>query len=155
VITQGSNKTTGGLNERQRIAAELLNDAVFLQSSDARFILRITAVEALCPQGPSPTGCRRIVEPMLAAISEDGSEDAKAVRQLLTDRLERQSVRSACRDKIKALLGAGDWRVFDTLYGQRSKFLHEGAEAGALGDAAERALEIATKLLLADIAAND
>lgn len=38
------------LTERQRIAAELINDTYFEPSPNAQFVLSITAVEALCPE---------------------------------------------------------------------------------------------------------
>lgn len=152
-INEGRNKTAGGLSESQRTAAELLNDAAFLQSDDARFLLRIAAVEALCPQGSTTKGFRVRLELLLELIAADGSEEARAIREILNGRKKRQSVRSALRDKIAALLGADDWNVFDELYDQRSKFLHEGAGAGTLADAAEKAFGIARRLLLADIAA--
>jgi hypothetical protein len=152
-ITEGRNTTLGGLTKGQRTAAELLNDAAFLQSADARFLLRIAAVEALCPQGPTTDAFRLRVESLLEAIAADPSEEAQAIRDTLNRGKKRQSVGSALRDKIKALLGADDWKVFDELYHQRSKFLHEGAGAGTLADAAEKALGIARSLLLADIAA--
>ncbi len=41
------------LTERQRIAAELLNDSLFEVSIDASFLLRISAIEALCAQAPA------------------------------------------------------------------------------------------------------
>ena len=55
--------------------------------------------------------------------------------------------------KLRHCWERADWKVFDDLYDQRSKFLHEGAGAGTLADAAEKALGIARRLLLADIAA--
>jgi hypothetical protein len=85
--------------------------------------------------------------------SRGSSQEARTIRETLNRGKERQSILSALRAKIKTLLGAADWKVFDDLYDQRSKFLHEGAGAGTLADAAEKALGIARRLLLADIAA--
>ena len=53
LINEGAKKAVE-LNERQKIAAELINDSRFEVSGDARFLLRIAAVEALSPQLPPP-----------------------------------------------------------------------------------------------------
>jgi hypothetical protein len=151
-INEGKDKTAVGLSESQRTAAKLLNDAAFLESNDARFLLRIAAVEALCPQGSTTPGFRRRMETLLKSIPADGSEEARAIREILNGTKNRQSVRSALRRKILALLGADDWNIFEELYDQRSRFLHEGAGAGTLADAAKQAFEIARRLLFADIA---
>ena len=39
------------ISERQKIATELINDSFLEASTDARFLLRISAIEALCPRG--------------------------------------------------------------------------------------------------------
>jgi hypothetical protein len=53
--------------------------------------------------------------------------------------------------KIKQLLGNDEAKRFDTLYGRRSEFLHDGAGRGVLGEAADAALEISWKLLSAEV----
>ena len=51
-------------------------------------------------------------------------------------------MRSAYMSKIRRLLGDDKAEMFDTLYGRRSGFLHDGSGRGSLGDAADAALEI-------------
>jgi hypothetical protein len=141
------------LDERQRIAAELINDSLFEVSGDASFMLRVAAVEALCPQGPPPDEFVTLAKTLSQLIPRDtASEYAQSMRQLLADRARRQTVRGAYMSRIKSLLGDEKARQFDALYEKRSKFLHDGIGRGKMGSPAEKALHIARELLLADIA---
>jgi hypothetical protein len=47
------------LTANQRVAAELLNDSFFKMSPEASFLLRISTVEALCPQADQTEHRRR------------------------------------------------------------------------------------------------
>jgi hypothetical protein len=137
----------------QRVAAELLNDSFFKMSPEARFLLRISAVEALCPQADQTDAFRTIVRGMLASITSDAPRsDRDQIEQALERLAARQSVRSAYMSKVRQLIGDDKARRFDDLYVRRSNFLHDGRGRGTLGDAADAALEIGLELLLADIA---
>ena len=134
------------LKTNQRVTAELLNDSFFKMSPEASFLVRVSTVEALCPQADQTENFRRIVDSVLASIPEDASAPDR-------DRLaKRQSVRSAYKSKIKQLFGDDKADKFDALYGLRSNFLHDGSGRDSLGDAADATLEMGLQLLLADIA---
>src|SRR5262249_45287517 len=75
------------------------------------------------------------------------------IKSALERLANKQSVRSAYMSQIKRLLGNDKARRFDELYTQRSKLLHDGSGRGTLGEAANSALEIALKLLLANVRA--
>jgi len=139
-------------SEPQKIAAGLLNDSLFEVSTDAAFILRISAVEALCPQATASPEYISLASALRDSIPATISEDTRQamVRLLQRDAL-RQSVRSAYMSKFRRLLGAQKANQFDKLYSQRSKFLHEGLHRGRLLDAANAALDLAQELLLSDI----
>lgn len=134
------------LTENQRIAAELLNDSFFEMSPEARFLLRISAVEALCPQANQTVAFGNLVNRVLASIPTK-------IKGALEWLAKKQSVRSAYMSQIKRLLGNAKARRFDKLYKQRSKLLHDGRGRGTLGEAANSALEIALELLLANVQA--
>ena len=141
------------LTANQRVAAELLNDSFFKMSPEASFLLRISAVEALCPQADQTDGFKRIVDGVLTSIPRNASSsDRDQVEQALKRLAARQSVRSAYLSKIKQLIGDEKAKKFDALYVRRSNFLHDGTGRGTLGDAASAALDIGLELLLADIA---
>jgi len=141
------------LTANQRVAAKLLNDSFFKMSPEASFLLRVSAVEALCPQADQTDAFRGIVNSVLASIPRDApTPDRDQIEQALKRLAARQSVRSACTSKIRQLIGDDKAKKFDALYSRRSNFLHDGSGRGTLGDAADAALEIGLELLLADIA---
>jgi len=143
------------LTENQRVAAELLNDSFFEMSPEARFLLRISAVEALCPQANQTVAFGNLVNHVLASIPTGASsQDRNQIKGALERLADKQSVRSAYMSQIKRLLGNDKARRFDDLYAQRSKLLHDGSGRGTLGEAANSALEIALELLLANVRAN-
>jgi hypothetical protein len=148
LVTTAVNSISG-LTPNQRVAAELLNNSFFEMSPEARFLLRVSAVEALCPQADQTEDFRNLVDNVLASIPEDPSNQIKEALKRLA---KRETVRSAYMSKIKRLLGNDNAKTFDELYRRRSNFLHEGAERGTLGEAANTALKICRELLLADIA---
>jgi len=139
------------LKTNQRVTAELLNDSFFKMSPEASFLVRVSTVEALCPQADQTENFRGIVDSVLASIPEDAS-DRDQIKQALNRLAKRQSVRSAHKSKIKQLFGDDKADKFDALYGLRSNFLHDGCGRDSLGDAADATLEIGLQLLLADIA---
>lgn len=141
------------LNPNQRVAAELLNDSFFKMSPEASFLVRVSAVEALCPQADQTDNFKRIVNSVRASIPKEApAPDRQQIEDVLNRLAKRQSVRGAYMSKIRQLLGDDKAKKFDDLYKQRSNFRHDGTGRGALGDAADAALEIGLALLLADIA---
>ena len=115
--------------------------------------MRVSAIEALCPQADQTDAFRGIVDEVLASIPRDAPDpDRDQIKQALKRVAAKQSVRSAYRSKIKRLLGDDKNKKFDALYDRRSKFLHDGSGRGTLDDAADAALEIGLELLFADIA---
>jgi hypothetical protein len=149
-------QSDASLTPNQRVAAQLLNDSFFFffrMSSEASFLLRVSAVEALCPQAKQTDAFRATIDSLIASIPEDApSSDRKQIKNALDRLAARQSVRSAYKSKIKQLIGNDKAKEFDVLYGLRSDFLHDGRGRGTLGGAANDALEIGLELLLADIA---
>ena len=141
------------LTEHQRMAAELLNDAFFEISPEAKFLLRVSAVEALCPQANQPKAFKANVYAVIAAIpAEVPHSDRNTIKQHLKSLAARQSARSAYMPKIRRLIGQDKATEFEILYDKRSKFVHEGQGRASLGTAPDDALEIGLELLLADIA---
>ena len=144
--------TATSLTENQRVAGELLNDSLFNMTPEASFLLRVSAIEALCPQGGQTEAFKTTVKGLIASIpQETSSEDRDQIERALKMLAARQSVRSACRSKIKQLLGADKAKQFETIYDQRSKFLHNGEGRGTLGGLANDALELGLELLHADM----
>jgi hypothetical protein len=153
------------LTERQRIAAELINDTYFEPSPNAQFVLSITAVEALCPEKiPSPF-FQSIVGAVISLVStatrlvslfrlEDKDADLDELRSKLEGLQKRGSVRQGYMTKLRDLLDRKRAKEFDNLYDRRSKFVHDGRGRGSFIEDAPRAREIATELLFADVASN-
>jgi hypothetical protein len=146
-------ESAASLTANQRVAAELLNGSFFEMPPEASFLLRVSAVEALCPQADQTKAFRAIVDGVLTSIPTDAPpSDRDQIEQALKRLAKRQSITSAYKSKIKQLIGDDKAKEFEDLYGLRSSFLHDGSGRGKLGGAANAALEIGLDLLLADIA---
>jgi hypothetical protein len=140
------------LTENQRVAGELLNDSMFNMTPEASFVLRVSAIEALCPQADQTDAFRAIVENVVTSIPKDApSSDQDQIKQALKMLAARKSVRSSCRSKIKQLIGADKAKQFDDIYDQRSAFIHNGEGRGNLDRPAAEALDLGLELLLADM----
>jgi len=127
-------ESAASLTANRRIAAELLNDSLFNMSPEASFLLRVSAVEALCPQANQTDAFKAIVDGVRMSIPEDASpSDRDQIERALKTLAERQSVRSAYLAKIKSLIGNDQAKKFDGFYGQRSKLLHEGTRPRDIG----------------------
>ncbi|SOC90453.1 hypothetical protein SAMN05216358_0521 [Rhizobium sp. AN5] len=145
---------TSSVNERQRHCAALLNDSFYAGRVEPQFILRISAVEALCGQDVRDEqydGAVTALERHLAGLTIDEGLRETLARTLNNAR--RQSVRQAYLAKFRTLELAAEGTRFDALYQLRSKLVHEGQGRGELQEATNDALEIATMLLSADIRA--
>lgn len=140
------------LSERQRICALLLNDAQYAPQAEARFVLCISAVEALCDETSRSPGYVRTIDALLRHLSDVGGDplDVETVRKALTFQ-RKQSVRQGYLAKIRALLDNATAKEFDGLYDMRSAFIHDGRHRGELLVPANRASEIARALLTKDL----
>ena len=143
---------SAGLTERQRNCAALLNDSLFVPQTEGQFVLRVSAVEALCDQtdvGAEYQAAISAIETFLA-----GQPFAADVRETISRSLSfqrRQSLRQSYMAKFKVLLSETEAKAFDALYQKRSKLVHDGQGRGDLTEAANEALELATALLSADL----
>jgi hypothetical protein len=144
----------GPLTERQLIASLLINDSLFAQSPEAAFVMRVSATEALCDQKMLPKSQLEILDRLSISLQKLSYTDSdKEIVAKALSNAGRQGVRSAYMAKIRARLGDTEAKKFDKLYAKRGSFVHDGLFRGQLQEAANEALEIATPLLLADIAA--
>lgn len=138
------------LTERQRICALLLNDALYASQAEASFILRVSAVEALCDEEDRSTGYIAVIDDLLdhlKSVSGDPLHIGAARKALVFQR--KRSVRQGYLTKIRALLDDATATEFDALYDMRSAFIHNGKYRGALP--ANRVGEIAAALLTREL----
>ncbi len=143
------------LTDRQRTCSALINDSLFSTSSETQFILRVTAVEALCEKDERGKDYQQAISWLSQAIIEATcSEDTKASILNLLDNSRQASVRQACKKKFVSLLSPKEFKSFDRLYSLRSKFIHDGLGRGTLQHASNEILELATSLLDADLRLN-
>lgn len=139
-------------NERQRNCATLINDSFFVANTEGQFILRISAVEALCD--PSLVGAEygnviHLLEERLATIETD--EDTRTtVAQWLKDK-KKKSLRQSYMVKFSELVSRESALKFDKLYKLRSKLVHDGVGRGQLAEAANEALELSVAVYQADV----
>ncbi len=140
------------LSERQLTCAALLNDTFFVGRAEAKFVLAISAVEALCAQENAPPEQLSAIATLCQTLNS--IDVSKTVRESLLRTLERgrkKSIRQAYMEKLRSLLGDQDANLFDKLYSSRSAFVHEGRGRGALEQLANDAHSIAVRLLDADV----
>jgi hypothetical protein len=143
------------LTGRQSICARLINDSFFVPSFDVQFILRISAVEALCTQEKLDKNFQDMADALLGPLEKlDGDERNKKILRDAIDRARVETIAKAYRAKIEPLLGPEKRKQFDKLYRTRGKFLHRGKERGSLATAASETLEIASDLLIAELRAS-
>jgi hypothetical protein len=153
------------MTERQRIAAELINDTYFEPSLNAAFVLSITAVEALCSEKPPSAFFQSAVSVILALVKaahrlsalfhfEDRGADLDDLTLKLKGLQKRGSVRQGYMTKLRTLFDHKRAKEFDDLYKRRSSFVHNGLGRGSFAVDAPCARQIAIELLFADIATN-
>jgi hypothetical protein len=140
------------LTERQRNCAALLNDSFFVTQTEGRFILLISAVEALCDQTVRDARYQYAIEHLKQQLEVQTSDDEirETLRRTLSN-AKRQSLRQAYMAKFRALLSQAQAKEFDELYQKRSKLVHDGIGRGELTEATNTALELATDLLKAEL----
>jgi hypothetical protein len=141
------------LTERQKNCAALLNDSFFVPSTEAQFVLRISAVEALCDATDVGDEFKNIIDSLkdhleILVINECNTRET--IRRRLVD-MGRESIRQAYLAKFKMLLSEADAKAFDRLYRRRSTFLHEGVGRGNLLEAAGETLDLAVRLFTAEL----
>lgn len=142
------------LTERHRTCAALLNDSYFAASSEAQFILCVSAVEALCEQRPAIDDHQRLVDNLIKYLDTQSAE--AGLRTKLADHLrnaKRQSIGEAYREKFIRHLGSEHASAFGQLYRLRSSFLHDGQGRGDLQAHANTARDLATALLASEVKA--
>lgn len=140
------------ITERQRNCAALINDSLFVPQIEGQFILRISAVEALCDQYAVSSDYLCVIENLeqhLAKLKMD-DELRKTFENTLSN-AKRQSLRSAYMQKFRTLRSNDEAKAFDGLYKQRSGLVHDGLGRGTLNEANNAALQLATDLLQAEL----
>ncbi|MBP6010601.1 MAG: hypothetical protein KBA31_00090 [Alphaproteobacteria bacterium] len=142
------------MTDRQRTCASLLNDSFYVAQADAQFILRISAVEALCDQRDVGEEYAQTIDALLAHL--DGmrvdATSRESARRVLA-RARKDSLRQAYTRKLRQFLDADSVKEFEALYDLRSKYVHDGAGRGEFAVEAGKALEIACRLLEAELRA--
>lgn len=136
------------LDKVTRTGAELINDSYFPMPSEARFILRISAIEAMSPQSKRDGQTLDLLANLDAQAMSSGKNERVItdVRSVLRE-AKRQSVRQACLQNIRKHLTDDDIKTFDKLYTLRSKYVHDGLGRGELSLEAEQARDLSVRLL--------
>ncbi len=145
-------KQSSVLTERQRNCAALINDSFFITQTEGQFILRISAVEALCDQAVRDTRYHEAIEGLERHLA--GQTLDNDIRETLNRTLsnaKRQSLRSAYMTKFRMLRSDAEAKEFDDLYHKRSKLVHDGIGRGTLIESTNAALRLATDLLESEL----
>jgi hypothetical protein len=119
-----------------------------LTNTEGQFILRISAIEALCDQSDVGAEYQVVIRSFkehLSSLSIEDDSTRTTVKQWL-ENASRKSIRQSYMAKIRRLLSEDDARAFDTLYRQRGELVHDGLGRGKLLNAASQALDLGVKL---------
>jgi len=147
-----SSLSASKLTERQRNCAALINDSFYVPRIEGQFILRISAVEALCDQKARDPRYLEAIEALERQLGEamlDG--DIRETLQRMLGNAKRESLRLAYMTKFRSLRSPEEAKQFDALYQLRSKLVHDGLGRGTLDEASNAALQLATDLLEAEL----
>ncbi len=144
--------STSHLTERQRNCAALLNDSFFVPQSEGQFILRVSAIEALCDQTDLDPDYQAAITAIEGFVA--GQPFANEIRDTINGSLafqKKKSVRQSYMTKFRVLMSDDAANAFDALYKKRSKLVHEGQGRGDLTQASDEALHLAVDILSADL----
>ena len=139
------------MTERQRNCALLINDSFFSSNGEGSFILRVSAVEALCDQRDVGDSYTEIIEQVIAFVAKLPADDASSGVRKTLENAKRESLRQSYLRKFRSHKMEDQAKKFDQLYQLRSKFVHDGLGRGDLGQASDDALELAVALLEAEL----
>ncbi|MER9740890.1 hypothetical protein [Mesorhizobium sp. M0187] len=143
---------TKQLTQRQQNCAALLNDSLFVPQAEGQFVLRVSAVEALCDQfdvGAELQAAITQIEAFVAGLSLN-ADVQETIRKSLSFQ-KKQSLRQSYMTKFRTLLSEDHARAFDALYQKRSALVHDGRGRGQLSEAANEAMDLACALLAAEL----
>jgi hypothetical protein len=138
------------VEDRTRTAYELFASSRFENSSRARFLLLVMAVEAMLDRENRPQTQIDFLVPIVEQVQAMSKSDAAWT--LLANglgELKRESIASAAARQITAVVSAEAASDFKKAYGLRSRLVHGGkrAEPGELNDTSNK-LEPTVKALL-------
>jgi hypothetical protein len=146
-------KSAGGrLTDPQRACMSLINDSYFAAGADSQFVLRISAVEALCGKGEPPETALDTVAVLEERLSElELSEDCREHIHNALQNAKRKTVRQGYKRKFNELGLEAEYKPFDELYRKRSKLVHLGEGRGGFKTECADALRIVNAALEADL----
>ncbi|MEP6827692.1 MAG: hypothetical protein ABJA10_06430, partial [Aestuariivirga sp.] len=140
------------LHVRQSTCAKLLNDSFFVGSSDAQFILRMTAIEVLCEKVDHNEKHRKAIDQLIDHLDTlDIELESKADLAKTLGHAKSNGIRTSIRSACKRLLSQTETDRVLKLYDLRSEFVHYGHNRGQFAAESGEALELATKLLKSDL----
>ena len=85
-------------------------------------------------------------------VTMNAAPEDKATLEKALQFLKKQSIRASYLAKISSLIDTPTAKEFDGLYQKRSGYVHDGKGRGQIGASFDRSLDIATKLLVAELA---
>lgn len=145
-------KLSSSLTYRQRNCAALINDSFFVNRAEAQFVLRISAVEALCePIDRESQYLSGIADLEKYLAQQKLSMEIRTALQQTLEKAKLPTTRSAYLAKFRTLCSEREAKAFDELYRKRSKLLHSGLGRGELQEAANDALDLAVRVLEAEV----
>ena len=140
------------MDDRSRVSAQLINDALFSLTPETRLLILMTSIESLWDR---PRRSESIVA-LASALSIclhtlSGSADDKEDVAKRVDDIRVQSISRMCKDKITDLLGVDRAKEFAYLYAVRSGFVHDGKGRAQLHSEGDLAQRLAFDVLIAEL----
>lgn len=138
--------------DRQMTCASMINDSFFVAGAESQFILRISAVEALCDQPAQSARILAAIAALQQSLKDCVLEENERIALLrVLEHGTRTSVRQSYLAKFRECGMIDQAKEFDDLYSKRSSLVHDGTGLGTLGQANDKALNFAATLLASDV----
>lgn len=142
--------TVAAIEDRLRTAYELFSSSRFENSSRARFLLLVMAVEAMIDRADRPDNEATFVARLIELVDgEPFSDQAKAALAAGLRELKRKSIGASASAQIAKEVSAEAAAAFKKMYGLRSRLVHGGKPVAPsdLNDASNK-LEPIVKAML-------
>lgn len=140
------------MDERSRLSAQLINDALFPLTPETRLLVLMTAIESLWPSPKRSDSIRNLTDAILPYLDTlEGAESDKEDVRTKIIAIQTNSVGTLCRQNITRLLGLNRANEFRKLYQARSRFTHDGKGRSVLQVEGDIAQHLAFDVLLAEL----
>jgi hypothetical protein len=143
---------TAFMDDQLRLSAQLINDASFPLSSEARLLVLITSIEVIWKRPPATPTLLALINSSRGFVNDtDATSQDKFDVNAHLQNLITQSIRQTCRQNITRLLGTNRADEYLLLNRRRGAFTHSGVGRSDLVAEGNQAYQLANDVLQAEL----